>query len=344
MGIGIIMGFTTSNQETYTKTLGARVTGNPSSTRAELWAILVALKLLPYAATATIKTDSQASIVNYVKVKAHAGTAENEFADQFAKWGALQNEWNNKHIQRETNWQLSFQIIHGSKITNLITSQEDHNKRKLINYVKVKAHAGTAENEFADQFAKWGALQNEWNNKHIQRETNWQLSFQIIHGSKITNLITSQEDHNKRKLSIKLLNDELPTKKRLHERKPLIYTDNICVSCNKSQEDSLHVFTYNRFANTLRNGFMDYIINKVTKIKGNTKKQLITNVLKISNFAKIDVLRQIRVYNFQDKFSFIDIIRGFIPKQLQKNLTRIISKTEAKKTIIDTFMELCDKK
>ena len=59
MGIGIIIGFTTSNQETYTKTLGARVTGNPSSTRAELWAILVALKLLPYAATTTIKTENR---------------------------------------------------------------------------------------------------------------------------------------------------------------------------------------------------------------------------------------------------------------------------------------------
>ncbi|RHZ48521.1 hypothetical protein Glove_547g28 [Diversispora epigaea] len=333
MGIGIIIEFTTSNQETYTKTLGARVTGNPSSTRAELWAILVALKLLPYAATATIKTDSQASIVitdltkkknlkvNYVKVKAHVRTAENEFADQLAKWGALQNEVINLNydiLNRQVHHRWNYHIV-DSPIKEII---------KTNNKVKHQT--------------EWATLNRtiKWNNKHIQRS----LSFQIIHGSKITNLITSQEDHNKRKLSIKLLNNELPTKKRLHERKPLIYTDSICVSCNKLQKDNLHVFTCNGFANTLRNGFMDYIINKVTEIKGNTKKQLITNVLKTSNFAKIDVLRQIRAYNFQDSFSFIDIICDLIPKQLQKNLTRIINKTEVKKTIFDTFMKLRDKK
>src|SRR6185436_14405655 len=103
----------------------------------------------------------------------------------------------------------------------------------------------------------------KWNNKSIQRETDWKLSFQLIHGTNITNLVTTDEDHRNRKFGIKLLNNELPTKTLLHERRPDLYTDDICVSCNKCKEDSLHMFICNNFVSTLRKVFITEIIGKV---------------------------------------------------------------------------------
>ncbi|RHZ78195.1 hypothetical protein Glove_166g168 [Diversispora epigaea] len=78
-------------------------------------------------------------------------------------------------------------------------------KQITIEYIKVKAHKG-----------------NKGNN---ERKTDWKISFQLIHETNITNPVTSNIDHRNRKFSIKLLNDELPTKSLLHERRPDLYTD-----------------------------------------------------------------------------------------------------------------------
>jgi ribonuclease HI len=358
MGIGIVINFTTNNQEIYTEFVQARVDGTPSSTRAELWAILLALKLLPIDASATIKTDSQASIiaiknfkknkkncawrkyknpyllqtitditekknlrVNYVKIKAHSGIIDNEKADGLAKAGAMQKDYLNLNI----------------KLLNIRVFYKWN--RQLVD-TPIKEIIKTSVK--ATRQTEWALLNRivKWNNKNIQKETDWKHSFQSMHGSKITELITTQEDHSKRRFCLKILNDELPTKQRLHQRKPDLYNDGTCISCNTTQEDSLHVFTCNGFINTLQKNFLEKITEKVIAIKGTTKKQLITNIVKSSSFYKIDVLRQIRSYNSLDHFSFIDIVRGLIPKKLRSSLTRIISNTEARKLITETYTDL----
>src|SRR6185436_14006291 len=129
MGVGVAIYYTTLNQETYCKTIGTRVTGTPSSTRAELWAILLALKMLPYDATATIFTDSQASIQ------------------------AIKNFKNTRNGLRWKKYKNPYVL---QVIADLMEV-----KNLKIDFVKIKAHSGTLGNDVADKLAKWGALQSE---------------------------------------------------------------------------------------------------------------------------------------------------------------------------------------
>ncbi|RHZ67420.1 hypothetical protein Glove_301g46 [Diversispora epigaea] len=338
MGIGIVIYFTTPNQETYSKSIGTRVTGTSLSTRAELLAILLAIKMLTFSILAVIKTDSQASI------------------------DAIKNFDNNR---RQKAWKR-YKNPYILQIIIKLTKE----KKLTIVYCKIKAHNGDYKNEEADKLAKRGALQNlpikeiikistkvkrqtkwallnrtaKWNNKNIQRETDWKLSFRSIHESSITNLLTTNEDQKKRKFSLKLLNNELPTKTLLHERQLDLYENDTCVFYNQCQEDSLHVFVCNDFINILQKQFINRIIAQIVRIKGDSKRQLIGNLITNSSIVKIDILRQIQNYNQQSRFSFIDIIRGLIPKQLKKILTKIIKNTEAIEIINKTFLNLRDKK
>ncbi|RHZ66445.1 hypothetical protein Glove_307g8 [Diversispora epigaea] len=261
----------------------------------------------------------------YCKIKAHNGDYKNEEADKLAKRGALQSEeiqLNHELIDRKVYHKWNNRII-------------DLPIKEIIK-VNTKVKRQT----------EWALLNRtaKWNNKNIQRETDWKLSFRSIHESSITNLLTTNEDQKKRKFSLKLLNNELPTKTLLHERQPELYENDTCVFCNQCQEDSLHVFICNDFINTLQKQFINRIIAQIVRIKGDSKRQLIGNLITNSSIVKIDILRQIQNYNQQSRFSFIDVIRGLIPKQLKKILTKIIKNTEAIEIINKTFLDLRDKK
>ncbi|RHZ70344.1 hypothetical protein Glove_272g29 [Diversispora epigaea] len=363
MGIGVIIQFNTQNHETYTQSIGAKVSGAPiSSTRAELWAILLAIKLLPAYANAQLFTDSQASIdaiktfanpnmtrktrryknliilkairelilqkqitIEYIKVKAHKGNKGNNEVDKLAKWGAKYGE----------ELCINHQIINDNILHKWNNNVIDLPIRDIIrNNIKTR------------HYINWTTLNRniKWNNKFIQRETDWRSSFQLIHETNITNPVTSNIDHRNRKFGIKLLNDELPTKSLLHERRPDLYTDDTCVSCNKAKENSLHVFICKDFINILQKSFLHNIVSAIIKIKGECKKQQATQLLTKNQTFTIDISRQIGIYNQQARFSFVDIIRGLIPKTLNKLLRKFVNNLETKHTIQTTFLNLREQK
>ncbi|RHZ77267.1 hypothetical protein Glove_183g17 [Diversispora epigaea] len=363
MGIGVIIQFSTQNQETYTRSIGAKVTGAPiSSTRAELWAILLAIKLLPTSANAQLFTDNQASIdaiktfanpnekrktrryknpiilgtirdltlqkqitIEYIKVKAHKGNKGNNEVDKLAKWGARYGE----------ELSINHQIINRNIMHKWNNNVIDLPIRDIIR-----------KNSKIEHYIKWTTLNRniKWNNKFIQRETDWKISFQLIHETNITNPITSNIDHRNRKFSIKLLNDELPTKSLLHERRPDLYTNDTCISCNKAKENSLHVFVCKDFINILKKSFIHSLVSETIKVKGERKKQQIIKLLTKNQTFTIDISRQIGIYNQHARFSFIDIIRGLIPKTLKNLLRKFVNDSEAKHTIQTTFLNLREQK
>src|SRR5438876_11972117 len=57
----------------------------------------------------------------------------------------------------------------------------------------------------------------------------------------MTNSHTNETDHNIRSFKIKIWNDELPTKVKLHNRSPDLYKDNKCIKCGQA-ETTLHPF------------------------------------------------------------------------------------------------------
>ena len=93
--------------------------------------------------------------------------------------------------------------------------------------------------------------------------------------------------------NLKLLHDELPTKKQLSERKPYLYTDNTCVFCKKDIEDSLHIFTCNGYMSILLNMFKKLIIKKTIEKEEQISKTKIITELHNRSFLKIDIFRQL---------------------------------------------------
>ncbi|RHZ47550.1 hypothetical protein Glove_578g27 [Diversispora epigaea] len=109
--------------------IGTRVTGTPLSTRAELWVILLAIKMLPFSTSAVIKTDSQMSI------------------------DAIKNFNNNRRQKAWKRYKNSYILQTIIKLTK--------EKKLTIVYCKIKAHNRDYKNEEADKLAKWGTLQSE---------------------------------------------------------------------------------------------------------------------------------------------------------------------------------------
>jgi ribonuclease HI len=119
MGIGIKI---LTDQSNNSWELSASVTGSPSSTRAEVWAVLIALKLLPPNSVTNIHTDSM-SCINTIK--------------------GFDTNTPKKFWKKYTNPHLIQIFSEIKKINNL-----------EITLIKVDAHSGNTNNDRADQLAK----------------------------------------------------------------------------------------------------------------------------------------------------------------------------------------------
>ena len=76
--------------------------------------------------------------------------------------------------------------------------------------------------------SKW-IIQNrhqEWLDRHQEKDIDWKATWSSIQPSKISASNTSFKDQLQRTKRYKITNEELPTKERLHQRRPDIYYDN----------------------------------------------------------------------------------------------------------------------
>ncbi|RHZ50283.1 hypothetical protein Glove_502g39 [Diversispora epigaea] len=364
MGIGLAI-----SPEGYDERIldfSARITGLASSSRAELWAILMALEIAPSNTKIKIYTDSASAIAaikrfmvdnkrkkaknlknpnvlqaisdkcngkriifELNKVEAHTGVFLNEKADSLAKEGANSNSWikiNPEFLQRRVNFEWENQSID--------TDIKEFSKREQkINW-----------------YVNWRTQYKviKWCNQNIAKETNWKLTQHYIHGTKISSKITDKEDNSNRTFNIKVLNDELPVLKNLHLRKPDVYSSDQCIICKKEKEDSLHPFVCQGYDNIIRNKLIQQLaiigINQGSK----KKKTELVAALQKESFMKIDVGRKLRGIVESDHFSLIDMIRGLVYKHMQNKIkTIIIADTNKVKEIqkqILSFLRLIMKK
>ncbi|CAG8650914.1 10847_t:CDS:2, partial [Diversispora eburnea] len=125
----------------------------------------------------------------------------------------------------------------------------------------------------------------KWLNKNIRKETNWKWSQEVWQQSKITDNKTSTKDNSLCSFSIKLLNEELPTKKILHTRKPEIY------------KDKKYPFLF--------------IQETGKKTDPNMLKKIYN-----SYFLQVDIGRQIRGTLPVDQFAYNDLVKGLIPQSI----------------------------
>ena len=330
MGIGIVI--ISSNIEIHFQ---AQTKNFPSSTRAEIMAILITLTILPTAATATIYTDSQNAIhsintlknikqiwkssanplitqlcietinkyklkITTTKIKAHTGILGNEKADQLAKISYPQNPPFKRIILPNNSHRTQRQAI--------LTWKNNILDIPINKFLKTYTNS------------KWLSIwrtQNyniQWLNQINPTTIDWINTWKNIHPSKITNNITNYSDHNTRIFNHKLINDELPTLTNLHKRKPNIYKQNTCPQCTQ-EENTIHIFQAHGNDQKIYNR---YIQQLAAQTSCRSKKKQTKNL--IEHFKK----------NFPiNNTNITHIIKGTIPHKITQSITEI---TENKNT------------
>ncbi|RHZ87831.1 hypothetical protein Glove_30g3 [Diversispora epigaea] len=339
-----------------------KIEGPPSSTRAELWGILSIIWVASHKSTIKIYTDSESSIksitgymngrkgkhwsnysnpiilqtikeliltkeliVDLEKIAAHQGHQYNEQADQLAKEGAdsmsiftinmeyiksqqFHFKWNNTDIDAGIHQELNINVL--------------RTRTHRSNFIKKKSEVETVTSWFTQH-----RIYN-WLNRNIRNETNWQLSAQIWHNTKITNTVTNSKDSSSRAFSLKLLNEELPTMSNLNLRKSEIYKEKTCTFCNKYKETNTHVFMCGDQGKILKIAFRSVIKKLYFNEKGNQGLSDLMEKINRGHFMKINHNREVMGTQPTDRFEFNDLARGLIPNSIYKLIRSKVSSTE----------------
>ncbi|RHZ86607.1 hypothetical protein Glove_48g27 [Diversispora epigaea] len=276
----------------------------PSSTRAELMAILTAFRCQCKNPQETQKLDASYAIkeliavqdihLQLVKVKAHSGIEHNELADKLAKDGTFQS----KCIPNIPS--LSSVNAVGQWRAKII-------EVPLRGFVK---KIGTSRHT-----AQWRLL-----NRHLDVMSNyksqqvaWKTSWEVTSLSYKKRLSTCDKETRERAFNMKLLNRELPTRERMFERFPLVYKNNLCVRCNKETENHLHLFTCEKNlidVEMCRDKFISLLVNQINV--GATKSSCKDILSSINNLQEIKIIDSPLLRN-PDEFSFADVLFGLVP-------------------------------
>jgi ribonuclease HI len=269
------------------------VTDWPSSCRAELVAIILAVLTVPQTSKVEIVTDSASCISTYNRL------VKPDPRRTIRRW------------IKEKNWSLWMRLL------------EIIRKKKLQVYLtKVKAHSGDKFNDKVDKLAKEGKNYPEviwkdprrplwsvlpvWNQLTVdlslrefikevhKRETvvEWSLqnrvqkqwateieeqnSFSWINFWKQcrqgSSLQTSLKQAKERNFRVKLMNNELPTLHNLQTRRPDIYKDATCLTCGNREENTEHIFDCPALLSTRLQIWKEVKEKTVSKFKEISKK------------------------------------------------------------------------
>jgi len=242
----------------------AGVTDWPSSYRAEIVAIILAMLTVPQNSEIEIVTDSASCIntfhrlykpspkhtirrwikeknwslwmrlfeiirrkrlqVKFKKVKAHSGDKYNDQADRLAKEGKNFPEIIWKDPRRPL-WSIL------PVWNNLVI---DMSLREFIKEVHIK--------ETVVDWCQQNRVQKRWSEEiNKQDQYSWKIFWsQCRQGSSIQ---TSMKQAKERNFRIKMMNDELPTLSNLKKRLPDVYRTSTCIQCGVGEEDTGHLFS-----------------------------------------------------------------------------------------------------
>lgn len=204
-------------------------------------------------------------------IKGHANHKGNEYADKLASnHGTKRNAWTNTfHTPRMT----------GSRTLNAMAYTKDGpieiDVRKFIKH--------RLEYNISNDFFN-STYQIEHNNIYYPTCTNdkpqeidWTRTLAIVHGAvKMSSRYSNISITANRTYHMKLITGMLPTLTKLHQRRPLIYKDNICIRCNTHVETNEHVWTCTAARETRQTIFTEAQITLLKKL--NPVKQDISEI------------------------------------------------------------------
>ncbi|RHZ85347.1 hypothetical protein Glove_66g61 [Diversispora epigaea] len=299
----------------------------PSSTRAELMAILTCLLVMPDGSTVNIYTDSMCALQNINKLKK-----------------------NYKKIWQKCKNPVILQII----------SEIIKEKTLKITCYKVKAHSGDKFNEIADELAVipkslckfyndiFEGTTISLNYKNIKNRNfipMWKsslLEIPIKQAIKEIYKVKTMIDW-KFQERFKYFTNKLPSITKRHLHRPDLYENAECILCDKAEEDNLHIFTCKRGGD--EDPIKDLIIKfkiilreKILKNKPQTKELLIQNGLNTVTCLNYYGEADYESTKHSPYFTFFEIIKGYIPDILTNKITEICKdKRMAVRIIMETF-------
>jgi ribonuclease HI len=333
--------FTITNNITQNKVHFSGTTINyPSSTRAELTAILTAIATCPPTMTIDLFTDSAAAIMSIQSKKKHREKQGNNqkitqkiidlITDKHLSitWNKVKAHSNNPHNDEVDH--LAKQQSNQSTDTSRNITINTTNER----YPSITTFLGNHLIECPNRKIAKLACQAKWSYKWKQLNRNqsidfsnidWQKSMSSLHPTPITDNTTNSEDHRNRSFNLRLKYQELPTKEKLYNRKPQIYKDPLCINCG-DPENSTHPFLCKK------NGFD--IIKQTTFIFGKEISARINNKLDES-METIAVERA----ELNKTNTIQHLILGFIPIKLINTVQGILKDKHKTQECITSFLK-----
>ena len=333
-------------------TFHAAISDNPSSTKAEIIAILTAIITCPAHATINIYTDSQCCVdhfdqlkhtsstalryknslypnylywemifelistlslhVSLFKIKGHSNNHFNDIADNLANTGRHLHILDT-YVPQLTNW-----TCHLSWSDRLI-------EQPLRSFLKntFKAH----------NFDQWTTNFSNIRLRAIQHLVHWPYTWSCLsfHSSTPSSLF---EYNHFQSFKVNCLNKSLPTLEKLKITKPHIYKASwYCCKCNTSKETWFHLWFCHRSIDTLKD-IRDQTLDKFSDLvilNSRHKRSEIRHDLATSPFWIIPTSQPTAI----NHFSFADLITGLIPNDLVTIIDYHITSTTYTEAIIN---------
>jgi ribonuclease HI len=231
----------------------------PSSTKAELAAVMMVVLVVVNNSRVVIKLDSSAAIASLerekpmfnirawsktknfrlvmkikdmcksknielvlVKVKAHSGVVWHERADKLAKEGALLGECSDLKLER--NCRFPYMLYWKDSVVEVPTRKFMKTLTNMMNGAEWRCSNAAKELEpDAEAQCDWRRLWKENRN---------------LTGNKCKTL----EESKRISFRIKCITDSLPVLKVLKKRAPDLYDSDLCKECKTEEESSRHLF------------------------------------------------------------------------------------------------------
>src|SRR6266511_2744049 len=321
-----------------------------SSTKTELVAVIAAIITLPPNSTTNIYTDSKNVITTY-------NTIQQQHVLKYPRL-CLKTP----HIDL---WYILFDII--------------YNKDLTIIFHKVKAHNGNDHNEYVDTLAKEAIYSDvmdfntinslyivipKYNNflitthlrsfiknlsnvkgffkfyqlhrnaKYRQLDIDWNNTFAYLNADSTT-ITTSFNSSNLKARRVKLIMEELPTLEYLTHCKPKLYEKWTCMYCDH-QETFNHIWIC-RHNKPILEEIVLLVQDILFKLISLTQPNL-----EYDHPAVMRIVNDPHIWNVEvsyDIFTFIDLIKGFVPSSLSSDIHNIVSTKTLTTSITTSFLQ-----
>jgi len=143
---------------------------------------------------------------------------------------------------------------------------------------------------------------------------------------------------SKKKSHVKYLIEELPTIEHMKKRRPDLYNNWLCPNCESQQETFSHVWlcssvshVMNQIITASKQDIVRLIIEKVTALHPGRVSSLPSTILDQHSVWSL--------IHSADEFTFLDLIKGFVPKEFSLAVGIYINNPNDLKSLIVTFLD-----